>query len=82
MDSRFVDSVGTLHVSFLENCILANLTPEVGRLEKVIRRAITEENVSIERTSLPKQFYDLHYSSLDIDHALQIWADEGEGNSQ
>ena len=40
--------------------------------------AMNEEKVSIEKTSLPKQFYDLHYSSLDIDHALQIWAD-GEG---
>jgi hypothetical protein len=49
----------------------------VGRLEKVLRRAVIEEKFSIERTSLPKQFYDLHYSSLDIDHALQIWA-EGE----
>jgi hypothetical protein len=39
--------------------------------------AMNEEKLPIEKTSLPKQFYDLHYSSLDIDHALQIWA-EGE----
>ena len=37
--------------------------------------AMNEEKVLLEKTSLPKQFYDLHYSSPDIDHALQIWAD-------
>ncbi|KUJ10837.1 uncharacterized protein LY89DRAFT_787201 [Mollisia scopiformis] len=45
------------------------------RLEKVLRHAIAEEKVPISMSSLPHQFYDLQYSSLDIDEALRVWAD-------
>ncbi|KAH8648888.1 fungal-specific transcription factor domain-containing protein [Tricladium varicosporioides] len=47
------------------------------RLVKVIYVAITEKQMPVGRSTLPVQFYDLQYSSLDIDHALSLWADEG-----
>ncbi|KAF4627586.1 hypothetical protein G7Y89_g10563 [Cudoniella acicularis] len=46
------------------------------RLVKVIYIAIAEKQVPIFKSSLPQQFYDLQYSSLDIDHALSVWADD------
>ena len=48
------------------------------RIEKVIRTAIAEHNVPLTMTSLPLQFYDLLYSSLDIDEAPRLWAEKLE----
>ncbi|KAF8862099.1 hypothetical protein BDZ45DRAFT_739688 [Acephala macrosclerotiorum] len=45
------------------------------RLGKVLRHAIAEEKIPVTMSSLPHQFYDLQYSSLDIDAALRAWAD-------
>jgi len=47
------------------------------RLERVLYTAIAEKPVAINKSVLPAQFWDLQYSSLDIDHVLSIWA---EGN--
>ena len=49
------------------------------RLEKVLYRAIAEKGVAVQDCELPVQFYDLQYSSLDIDHALSVWAEERGG---
>jgi len=46
------------------------------RLEKVIYTAIAEKRIPVVRSSLPQEFYDLQYSSLDIDHALSLWAED------
>ncbi|RDL37437.1 Uncharacterized protein BP5553_04870 [Venustampulla echinocandica] len=45
------------------------------RLEKVLCTAVAEKKVPLALSSLPSQFYDLQYSSLDIDEALRVWAD-------
>lgn len=45
------------------------------RLGKVLRHAVGEEKIQVAMSSLPRQFYDLQYSSLDIDAALRVWAD-------
>lgn len=37
-----------------------------------------EQSLHTAMTSLPAQFYDLQYSSLDIDEALRVWADKME----
>ena len=46
-----------------------------GRLETVLSTAIAEKRVPIPLSSLPSQFYDLQYSSLDIDDALRLWTE-------
>ncbi|TVY54699.1 hypothetical protein LCER1_G002835 [Lachnellula cervina] len=46
------------------------------RLEQVLHTAIAEKQVPVVMSALPQQFYDLQYSSLDIDHALSIWAED------
>jgi len=45
-----------------------------GRLEKVLRSAVVEKDRPLSRSMLPSQFYDLRYSSVDIDEALRLWA--------
>ncbi|RDW69810.1 hypothetical protein BP6252_08830 [Coleophoma cylindrospora] len=44
------------------------------RLERVLSTAISEKKVPLAMSSLPAQFYDLQYSSLDIDEALRKWS--------
>jgi hypothetical protein len=46
-----------------------------GRLEKVLSTAMAEKRITVAQSSLPHQFYDLQYSSLDIDEALRLWAE-------
>jgi hypothetical protein len=36
---------------------------------------MAEKRMTVSESSLPHQFYDLQYSSLDIDEALRLWAD-------
>ncbi len=44
------------------------------RYETVIRTAVAEHHMPIGvMSSLPVQFFDLQYSTLDIDEALRIW---------
>lgn len=49
-------------------------------LEKVLATAKLEHVAGSPETSLPPQFFDLKYSSLDIYEALRVWCD-GAGNS-
>jgi hypothetical protein len=51
------------------------------RLEQVLHTAIAEKQVPVVMSALPQQFYDLQYSSLDIDHALSVWAENCRGSS-
>jgi hypothetical protein len=37
--------------------------------------AMAEKRMTVAQSSLPHQFYDLQYSSLDIDEALRLWAE-------
>lgn len=46
------------------------------RYETVIRTAVAEHHMPIGvMSSLPVQFFDLQYATLDIDEALRIWVD-------
>jgi hypothetical protein len=45
------------------------------RLEKVISAGSKGQDSVSEKIPLPEPFYDLQYSWQDIDHALQIWAE-------
>ncbi|KAG0646927.1 hypothetical protein D0Z07_6161 [Hyphodiscus hymeniophilus] len=48
------------------------------RLEKVLAVAMAEKKMAIAQSSLPHQFYNLQYSSLDIDEALRVWSERPE----
>jgi hypothetical protein len=53
-----------------------------GRLEKVLRAALIERQVTmIQFSSLPPQFFDLQYSHLDIDKVLEVWAESQDMNN-
>jgi hypothetical protein len=47
----------------------------------VLHTAIAEKQIPVVMSALPQQFYDLQYSSLDIDHALSTWAENCCGSS-
>jgi hypothetical protein len=47
-------------------------------LEKVLFAAMAEKKKIVAQSSLPQQFYDLQYSSLDIDDALRVWAEKND----
>ncbi|CRG89095.1 Zinc finger transcription factor YRR1 [Talaromyces islandicus] len=51
------------------------------RLEKVLRAACAERQVTINFSALPPQFFDLQYSHLDIDKVLEVWADSQDMNN-
>ena len=51
------------------------------RLEKVLRTAAAEREVTIKLTTLPPQFFDLQYSHLDIDKVLEVWAEGKQDTS-
>lgn len=46
-----------------------------------MRTAVDEHPLHATMTSLPAQFYDLQYSSLDIDVALRSWAEHRPKNA-
>lgn len=50
------------------------------RLERVLRQAAAEREITISLTTLPPQFFDLQYSHLDIDKLLEVWAEGQEGH--
>ncbi|KAI9736206.1 MAG: hypothetical protein M1834_001091 [Cirrosporium novae-zelandiae] len=49
--------------------------PLARRYETVIRTAVVEHRASVLMSSLPLQFYDLRYSTLNIDDALRVWVE-------
>lgn len=49
---------------------------QIGRLEKVLRSAVVGKTRPLSESALPSQFYDLRYSSVDIDEALRLWSME------
>ena len=66
-------SLVSIHTEFLGPQQISKLY--VGRLEKVLSTAMAEKRMTVAQSSLPHQFYDLQYSSLDIDEALRLWAE-------
>jgi hypothetical protein len=52
------------------------------RLEKVLFAAMAEKKKSVAQSTLPQQFYDLQYSSLDIDEALRVWAERHDSSDE
>lgn len=74
MVSRLVVKDGTLLVSLASQVFyVANTNDDTGRLERVLSTAISEKKLPLAMSSLPQEFYDLQYSSLDIDEALRKW---------
>lgn len=57
----------------LHNC--RNRWPLARVYETVIRTAVAEHRTPVSSLSLPRQFYELRYSTLEITPSLQEWAE-------
>lgn len=44
--------------------------PQAGHYEDILRMAVAEHRTPVVESSLPKQFFDLRYSALEIDGVL------------
>lgn len=42
----------------------------------MLRCAVVEKAKPLRESALPSQFYDLQYSSVDIDEALRLWSND------
>ncbi|OJJ42113.1 hypothetical protein ASPZODRAFT_77654 [Penicilliopsis zonata CBS 506.65] len=49
--------------------------PLARRYEAIIRTAVAEHRTAVLESSLPVQFYDLRFSTLELSDTLQAWAD-------
>ncbi|KAH8655357.1 hypothetical protein BX600DRAFT_515185 [Xylariales sp. PMI_506] len=54
--------------------------PLARRYEVIVRTAVSEHRTPVQDSSLPRQFFDLRYSAIDIDETLQQWAREREND--
>lgn len=45
------------------------------RYEIIVQTAMAEHEMPVLMSSLPLQFFDLQYSTLDIDEALRVWVE-------
>ena len=55
--------------------LMARRWPLAKRYETLVRAGVADHRTPVLMSSLPPQFFDLRYSTLDIDETLRLWAD-------
>jgi hypothetical protein len=71
-----LETPNKVHLLIYALSVCGQRWPLARRLQKVLRTALVESSSTVTENPLPIQFYDMQYFSLDIDRALQIWAED------